>query len=133
MFKARHIKEIVMDVRNDIGVLHEVTRIVSDKGINITAILGTVDSSRAIIRMVTEDNLRASDALRARNYNPLETDAILTEVPHKPGMLRVLTEKLGKADINIDLLYASAGVDDLRCMVVLSTSDNPRAIVELNR
>jgi hypothetical protein len=133
MFKARHIKEIVVEVRNDIGVLHEMTRIVADKGISIVALQGTVDEERAVIRMVTDDMLRTADALRARNYKPLETDAILAEVPHKAGMLRVMTEKLGKANIDIDLIYGSAGNEASHCMVVLSTSDNDRAIVELNR
>lgn len=133
MFKARQVKEIVVEVRNAIGVLHDMTRIVADRGVNIVAVSGSVQDGRAIIRLVTDDNLRAADALRAKDYQPLEMDAVLAEVPHKAGMLRVLTEKLGKASIDIDHIYATAGSGDLRCNVLLSTSDNARAIVELNR
>lgn len=133
MITVRQTKEIVVEVRNDIGVLHEVSRIVAEKGVNIMAIMGTVQGGRAIIRMVTEDNLRVTDALRARNYTPQELDAVMAEVPHSVGVLRSLTEKLGKANIDIDVLYASAGSDDPRCVIVFSTTNNARAIVELNR
>jgi len=133
MFKARQIRELVVEIRNDIGVLHELSRIMAEKGVNIMALQGGIQDGRAVIRMVTDDNLRASDALRARKYDPREAGAVMVMVPHQVGMLRVMTEKLGKAGIDIDLIYATARIEDSVCMMVLATSDNERAIVELNR
>lgn len=133
MFTARQIKEIALEVRNEIGVLHDLAKLVAEKGVGILALQGTVQDGRAVIRMVTDDNLRAVDALRARNYLPLEIDAVMVEIPHRPGMLRVVTEKLARAGLDLDHLYATAGADDTRCIVVLACTDNGRAVVELNR
>jgi hypothetical protein len=133
MFTARQAKEIVVEVRNDVGVLHEMVRIIADRGVNILAVHGSCEDQLAVIRLVTEDNLRAVDALLAKNYQPQERSVIQVDMPHKPGMLRAMTEKLAREDIDINHLYASAGMSDSRCTLVMSTSDNERAIVALNR
>ncbi len=133
MFTAQQVKEITVEVRNEIGVLHEMAKLVAEKGVSILALQGGVQDGRAVIRMVTDDNLRAADALRARNYLPLESEAVMAEIPHRPGMLRVLTEKLARAGLDIDHLYATAGPGDVHCNLILSCTDNGRAIVELNR
>jgi len=133
MFTAHQAKEIVVEVRNDVGVLHEMVRIIAEKGVNILAVEGTCEDQLAVIRMVTEDNLRAVDALRARNYQPQERNVVQVDLPHKPGMLRAMTEKLARDGIDINHLYASAGISEAKCMLVMSTSDNERAIVALNR
>lgn len=133
MFTAHQAKEIVVEVRNDVGVLHEMVRIIAEKGVNIIAVEGACEEDLAVIRLVTEDNLRAMDALRARNYQPQERNIVQVDLPHKPGMLRVMTEKLARDGVDINHLYASAGINESRCMLVMSTSDNERAVVSLNR
>jgi len=35
MFAAKQAKDIVLDVYNEIGVLHQVAKIVAEKGVNI--------------------------------------------------------------------------------------------------
>jgi len=133
MINAIQAKEIIVEVRNDVGVLFEMVKVISEKGINILAVEGSCDEKLAFIRLVTEDNLRAVDALRARNYQPQELDIVQVNFPHKPGMLRVMTERLAREGIEINHLYASAGISESYCTVVLSTSNNERAIVALNQ
>lgn len=58
---------------------------------------------------------------------------VLVEVPHKPGMLKHLTEQLRDAKIDIHHLYASAASDQTKCVVVFSSSDNQKAVVVLNQ
>jgi hypothetical protein len=61
-----------------------------------------------------------------------EVDAVMMEVPHKPGMLRSITDRLAREEIDIHHLYAtSAGAQD-ECLVVLATANNDRAIALLN-
>lgn len=133
MFTVHQGKEIIVEIRNDVGVLHEMVRVIAEKGINILAIEGSCEDDLAIIRIVTEDNLRAVEALRARNYQPQERDVVRVDLPHKPGMLRTMTEKLAKEGIDINCLYGAAGINESRCTLVMSTSDNERAIVALSR
>lgn len=132
MLKARIAKEVLVKVRNEIGILAQLTRLIADKGINILAANAWVNGADGLVHLVTEDNLRVVDLLRAKNYKPVEVDVVVTEVPHKPGMLRHVTDKLAGAGIDIHHLYATASMDETRCLIVFSAANNDRAVVLLN-
>ena len=132
MVRARIAKEVVVKVRNEIGILAEISRLVADKGINILAASAWISGADAVIHLVTGDNLRVSDVLRAKSYNPRESDIVFVETPHKPGLLRHVTEKLSQAGIDIHHLYASAATDQDKCLVVFACANNDRAVVVLN-
>lgn len=130
--KANQGKELVLHVRNAIGVLAEFARLLADKGINIQAIWASVDGDDATVRMVTDDHLHAVDALREHHYKPREQSVILLRLPSKPGMLRHLSEQLARAGIDIRHVYASAPEREAACLLVLHTADDARAFVTLN-
>jgi hypothetical protein len=132
MLKARIAKEVVVKVHNEIGVLANLSKLIAEKGINILAVSAWVTGSEANIHLVTEDNLRVMDTLRAKSYHPREADVVLVESPHKPGLLRHVTEKLAGSGIDIHHLYASAALDQARCLIAFACADNDRAVVLLN-
>jgi len=132
MMKARPGKEVVVKVRNEIGVLATLSKLIADKGINILAASAWTDGNNGIVHLVTDDNLRTMDALRAHDYQPREVDVVLTESPHKPGLLRRLTETLSRDGIAIHHLYATATADQDQALIVFATANNDRAIVLLN-
>ncbi|MBT8042640.1 MAG: ACT domain-containing protein [Pontiella sp.] len=133
MITAKQCKEVSVRVLNDIGILAQLTRVVADKGVNIRAAAAWVeDENKGVIRLVTDDNLRAMDALRAHNYAPEEIDSIEVLMHHSPGMLGSICEKIGSGGINIRYLYASAQVSDEACLAVLATDNNAHALVLLN-
>jgi hypothetical protein len=132
MLKARPGKEVVVRVQNEIGLLAQIARLVSDKGINIVAAAGWVEGPNAVVHLVTSDNLRVMDALRAKSYHPREQDVILTESPHKPGLLRHITDKLSAAGIDIHHLYATATGQQEYALIVFACAQNDRALVLLN-
>ncbi len=133
MITAKQGKEVSVRVLNDIGILAQLTKIVAEKGVNIRAAAAWVeDGNKGVVRLVTDDNLRAVDALRAHNYAPEEIASVEVLMHHSPGMLSSLCEKIGSGGLNIHYLYASAPVSDDTCIAVLSTDDNERALVLLN-
>jgi hypothetical protein len=129
---ARIGKEVTVRVRNEIGVLAQLSKLIADKGINILAVCAWVEGEDAVMRMVTNDNLRVMDALREKQYSPRESGVVLTEVGHKPGMLRHLTETLGQKGIDLHHLYATAPDDQDRILVAFASANNDQAIVLLN-
>ncbi len=132
MSKARIGKEVVARMPNRIGVLAEIAKQLSEKGINIQAVSSWIEGSEAVIRLVTEDVTRAADVLRQNKITVKENEVVLTELAHKPGMLRSLTEKLAQAGIDLRYLYASATDSQDKSLVVFSASDNGKALVLLN-
>ena len=133
MMTAKHGKEVSVRVFNDIGVLAQLTKIVAEKGINILAAAAWVeDEKNGIVHLVTDDNLRTVDALTEHSYAPEELASIAVDIDHKPGMLSSMCQKIGTAGINIRYLYVSAPINEDKCLLILSTDDNDRALVVLN-
>lgn len=132
MFTTHMGKELTIKVQNEIGVLAELAKLLAEHGINILAVSGWVVDGTGLVHLVTDDNLRAADALRKARYNPQEHDVVLTVLPHKAGMLRHITERLAKGGIDLHHLYASATSDADQSLVVFTSANNDRAIVLLN-
>jgi hypothetical protein len=132
MLKARQGKEVVVTVENEVGVLDQIARTVAEKGVDILAMSAWVEGPRAVVHLVTDDNLRVADALRAKNYDPRESGVVLTEVRHKPGMFRHVTERLARESVDIHHVYATTVSEQGEALIVLSTAHNDRAAVLLN-
>ena len=132
MLKARLSKEVVLKMQNDVGVLDQIVKHIADKGINLVAVSCWVDGDQCVLRFVTEDNLRVADALRAQGHRPREADVVVTEVPHKPGMLRRVTDRLSQGGIDIHHLYVTGTLAQDNCLLVFATANNDHALVLLN-
>ena len=132
MHSITHGKEVVLRVKNDIGVLSEVSRLVSERGISILAVAGTVEEGICTLRLVTDDNLRTCDLLREHAYNPVEESVVLMAVPHKPGMLMKLAHRLGTESVDIRRLYASSTDAATDCLIVMHTTNDAKALIALS-
>jgi hypothetical protein len=130
--KARPGKEVVLRMPNEIGTLSRISKTLADKGINIVAVSAWVEGADVVIRLLTDEPARTADALRAQKHAVREVEVVVTEVAHKPGMLRSITERLAQAEIDIHHLYASAPTSHDTCLVVFATANNDHAIVRLN-
>lgn len=129
--KARLAKEIIVKVLNEIGTLDRLAKTIADKGVNILAVCAWVEGAQAVIRLVTDDNVRVADALRAQKYETREAEVLVAEAPHKPGMLHRVCETLAKGDLDIHHLYATATATQDQSLIVFATANNDRALVLL--
>jgi len=133
MLEARQGREIVLRVKSRIGLLFEVSKLLAEKGVSILAVSGIVTGEECTIRLVTDDGLRTKEALTERGYEPQEESAILIELPHKPGILKHISDNLTREDIDIYHIYATALDRNDNCLLVLHTADDEHAIPTLNR
>ena len=132
MLNVSQGKEIVLHVKNDMGVLGEIARLVSERGVSIDAVSGCAVGDVCTLRLITDDNLRTCDILHEHAFSPVEETVLLLEVLHKPGMLKKLTLRLGEEDVDVLSLYASASPRDAHCLMVLRTTNDSRAMVALS-
>jgi len=130
MINARMAKEAIVRINNRMGVLAQVTKNLADKGINIEAVIATVEGGDAVIRLVTGDHQRTLDALREQRFEVQEARVVLAEIVHRPGLLREITEKLARQHIDLSYLYGTAAGD--KCLIVLSSTNNDWAVKVLN-
>ncbi|HEV2437245.1 MAG TPA: ACT domain-containing protein [Verrucomicrobiae bacterium] len=123
-------KEAIVRVENRMGALAQVTRNLADMGINIEAVIATLEGPDAVIRMVTGDHQRTMDALRDQRLEVQEAKVVTAEVAHRPGLLREITEKLARQHIDLSYLYGTAAGD--KCLIVFSSTNNDWAVKVLN-
>jgi len=133
MFHARQGKEIVVSTENRPGVLFDLAKLLSERGIGVLAVIGAVTNGDCLIRLVTDDHLRATDALTEKGYEPTDQNVILLELPHKPGMLKRVAEVLAREEIDIHYTYASALEADQHCLMVLHTENDEHALPRLSQ
>ena len=132
MLNVSQAREIILHVKNDMGILGEISRLVAERGVSIKAVSGSVQEDICTLRLITDDNLRTCDLLHEHAYKPMEEPVVLLEVPHKPGMLRKLTQRLAEEQVDIRDLYATASEKDAHCLMVLRTTNDARAFVALS-
>jgi hypothetical protein len=133
MFQAALSKEIVVKTENDVGVLWDISRTVAERGVDVLAIAAWVEDKQGIVRLVTDDNLRAREALERKGYTVKEETAVAVELLHKPGLLKHMTEPLMGEALDISHLYGSALGSQDKCLLVFSCQNNERAVVLLNK
>ncbi len=131
MRQAQMGKELRITGENRVGFLSDVAEILAQQGISILAVAVQVADAEAWVRIVTDAPSYALDALRAADFSVDERDVVLVELPHRPGLLRRITEALARADIDIHDLYATASAESARSLVVLSCSHNNKALLLL--
>lgn len=131
MLKARLAREVVLRMPNEIGTLNTIAKTLADKGYNILATSAWVEGADVVIRLLMDDPARAVDALKPQ-FQVRQVEVVLAEVAHKPGMLRGITDRLAKEEIDIHHLYATSAAGQDHALIVFATANNDRAMVVLN-
>ncbi len=128
MAEANIGRELVIIIPDRVGLLAEISQILAGQTINILAVCVRVGEEEAEIRLVTDAPSYALDALRKAEYAAQEREVVLVELPHRPGLLRRITDALARQDLDIHDLYATVTSDSDHSLVVLSCSHNGKAV-----
>ncbi len=128
MREAKLMQEIVIDDVDRIGILADVSRLLGDMGINLSAVSVRVEGEAVQIRLVTSSQSYAREALQDAGYAVREHDVIVMELPHHPGFLCRIAEALARRDLTITDLRATVPDDGDTGLVVFSCANNLHAI-----
>lgn len=131
---AKLAKEIVVTAGNKIGVLARITKLLGDHGINIVALAGYAkeDKKSAEIMLVADDHLRAADALKKEKFRSVkERVVVVLDLVNKPGALKGVSGILAEGKIDIKHIYGTACDCGCDATLVLSTSNNEKALLTL--
>ena len=127
-------KEIVVTVSNKIGVLADMSKLVAEHGINIDAVAGYAAGNEAKIMLVTNDNLRVTDALKKAGYNSIkEEEVVILDLENKAGALKNVLSVLAAQSIDIKHIYGTTCGGGCPAKLILSTSDNEKALVAFKK
>lgn len=93
-------------LENRAGRLAEVTKSLSDAGINIRALSLADTSDFGILRLIVSDFEKARQVLKEKGFTVGRTSVVAVAVPDRPGGLHELLELFGKNGINVEYMYA---------------------------
>jgi hypothetical protein len=113
---------------NKVGLLGEITRLLSDMGISIVSISVRAENGEATLYLLTNAQLYARDALRRAGLLVEEREVIVLDLPHHPGFLCRVAEALARKDLDLQELHATVSEESTKSLVVFTTSHNNKAV-----
>jgi hypothetical protein len=100
------IKQLSVFLENKSGRLHEVSAILGEAGINMSAFSVADTSEFGILRLIVSDHEKAFRVLRENNFSVNLTDVICLNCPNQPGALAAALKILSENEVAIEYLYA---------------------------
>jgi hypothetical protein len=128
-----YTKQVSVFLENRKGRLAEVTKLLTDEGINIRALSLADMADIGVLRLIVNDPGRCLRVLRAHDLVAQETDVIAVEIEDRPGGLHRIVEVLDRESVNIEYMYAFVEKNGNNAIVVFKISDAARAVDTLKK
>jgi len=100
------IKQLSVFLENKSGRLHEVSAILGESGINMSAFSVADTSEFGILRLIVSDHEKAFRVLKENNFSVNLTDVVCLNCPNQPGALAAALRILSENEVAIEYLYA---------------------------
>jgi len=100
------IKQLSVFLENKTGRLNEVTQILGNAGINMSAFSVADTSEFGILRMIVSEPEKALSILKEADFSVRLTDVICLNSPNEPGALARALNILSGEEVFIEYLYA---------------------------
>lgn len=100
------IKQLSVFLEDRSGRLTELTRILAENDVNITALTVAETADYGMVRMVVGRPERAKKALEEAGFTVGLTEVVCAKMPDQPGSLHRILQILTEEQINVDYMYA---------------------------
>lgn len=123
------IKQLSVFIENKTGRVNEVTRILAENGVNMSAFCLVESADFGIMRMIVSDIEKAQRVLKEAHFGVSITDVICIVCPNVAGAMNTVLEQLAKEEVFIEYMYAFS--DGNTANVVIRPTDIQRAVAIL--
>lgn len=121
------VKQISVFLENKGGRLADVTKVLGERGIDISALSIADTTNFGILRMIVNDPVQSEAILKDKGYAVRISEVLAIAVEDTPGALSKALDILERNDIEIEYIYAFIGKTDNRALVVLKVKDMDKA------
>ncbi|WP_340113102.1 ACT domain-containing protein [Maribellus mangrovi] len=115
------IEQVSVFLENKSGRLNEVTKILGDAGINISAFTIADTSDFGILRLIVSDPYKAFEVLKQNDFSVQTTEVVLAKTPNEPASLSKLLNILQQEEVFIEYMYAFSMNDEGAVTVIRPT------------
>ena len=126
------ITQLAVFLENREGRVGECCKTLKKAGVNLCSMSIADTSEFGILRIITDDNAKALEALKSAGFVVAMVDLIGIEVPDRPGALSDILVTLSDADINIEYLYSFAN-ESGHAQIGFKTAEPDKAVEVLKK
>ena len=113
------ISQLSIFTENTKGAMLQVSKAVSDAGIDIYNVVTNDSAEFGIVRMLVTEPDRAQELLTSLGYMCKLDKVVVVEIPDEVGSLTNLLNTLEECNINIDYIYVSYSRDSKTPVAVM--------------
>ncbi|MFH1443084.1 MAG: ACT domain-containing protein [Candidatus Micrarchaeota archaeon] len=99
------LKEITVVARDRVGLLADISEILSGRNINIDSVSVETSARTAIIRILVHDTHTAKKTLEAAGFKVVEAGVLVIGLPDQPGELAKMSRILANKKIMIESAF----------------------------
>ncbi len=122
------IKQISLFLENKKGRLAHVCKVLGEAGINIRALSIADTADFGVLRLIVNDPDKAYQVLTQNGFITNITHVLAIEVSDVPGGLGAALDKLDKAGISVEYMYAFIGSKDRDALVIIRVENPEEAL-----
>ena len=132
MARAKVETELYFEVKNETGVLGQITATLALAEVYIIHLCAYAVKGIGYFQIITRDSKKAKAALKHLAPKAEERDVLVVEFENKVGTLAPVCRLLGSNGIGVHSVYGTSG-DGFKIVGVFSTEDNTKAARIINK
>lgn len=122
------VTQISVFLENKPGRLAQVTEVLKQNNIDISAISVADTSEFGIVRMIVDKPKEAVSVLKDAKFPVSTTEVLAVEVSDKPGGLNFALQVLNEANISIEYLYSFIKRNGDKALILFRIEDSAKAV-----
>ncbi|MBN1182999.1 MAG: ACT domain-containing protein [Bacteroidales bacterium] len=127
------IKQLSVFLEDKVGRLTEMTKILSENNINISAFSIADAADYGIVRFIVSKPEEAVKVLKENKFSVNITEVVCLIVPHQPGGLYKALQILSENNIPVDYMYAFALGDSASVIIRSNSNDEVIKVLQANK
>ena len=128
MEKVREMRELKIVAQNRTGMLADLTKRISGRGVNIENACAYNAGGDAFFHLIVSDPDNVRDVLREGEYHVEERNVILMSLENRPGALSEIAEKFKAEGIDLEYIYGTTSEAGSITNMVFSSANNRKAM-----
>ena len=118
-----NVTQISVFLENRAGQLSNITRVLSENGVDLRAINIAETQDYGVLRIIPADAQKASSVLLENGFIMAMTPVIAVAVLDRPGGLNSLLEALAEENIGIEYMYSVFSMNSGEALMVLQVGE----------